>query len=187
MTGGKNGLTPYLHVCTIILLMSALPSAATGDTLSIGRHASAADIERWNIDVGPDGDGLPAGGGTARQGEKIYTEKCAGCHGPDGQKGRDKLAGPPGDERKKTIGLKTIGNYWPYATTVFDYIRRAMPPTAPGSLTGDEIYALTARLLFLNAIIAVDAEMNAGTLPLVTMPALDRFVPDDRHGGAEVR
>jgi len=187
MPGGKKSLTPYLLVCTIILLLFTLPSGATGDTLSIGRQASAADIERWNIDVGPDGDGLPAGGGTARQGKIIYTEKCADCHGPDGQKGRDKLAGPPGDERKKTIGQKTIGNYWPYATTVFDYIRRAMPPNAPGSLTGDEIYALTAWLLFLNAIIAVDAEMNAETLPLITMPALDRFVPDDRQGGVEVR
>jgi len=163
-----------------------------GDTLSIGRDASAADIERWDIDVGPDGDGLPAGSGTARQGKNIYLDKCAQCHGADGQKGRDKLAGTPDDVRgktigQKTIGQKTIGNYWPYATTVFDYIRRAMPPTAPGSLADVEAYALTAYLLHLNSIIATDDEVNAETLPLVTMPALERFVPDNRQGGTEVR
>jgi cytochrome c len=179
---GKKGLTPYLLICITILWMSALPSGATADTLSIGRTANAADIERWDIDVGPDGVGLPAGSGTPRQGEKIYLEKCAGCHGRNGQKGRDKLVGPPGDKRKKTIG-----NYWPYATTVFDYIRRAMPPAAPGSLTDDELYALTAHLLHLNSIIATDDEMNAETLPRIIMPALDRFVPDDRQGGTEVR
>ena len=182
MTGGKKGLTPYLNVCTMILLMFALPGGAKADTLSIGRDANAADIERWDIDVGPDGDGLPAGSGTARQGEKIYLEKCADCHGSDGQKGRDKLAGPPGDGRKKTIG-----NYWPYATTIFDYIRRAMPPATPGSLSSDELYALTAWLLHLNSIITTDDEMNAETLPLLRMPALNRFVPDDRLGGPEVR
>jgi cytochrome c len=112
---------------------------ALPEKLSIGRAASATDIARWDIDVGPDGAGLPAGSGTAWQGEAIYAGKCAGCHGPDGRQGRDKLADSPGETQ-----YKTVGNYWPYATTLFDYIRRAMPPATPGSLTGTEVYALTA-------------------------------------------
>jgi len=176
------------HFATLAILSAwlVLPTPSHGETtgspLSIGRAASAADIARWDIDVGPDGAGLPAGGGTARQGEAIYAGKCAGCHGSDGQKGRDKLAGPSGE-----TGHKTIGNYWPYATTLFDYIRRAMPPVEPGSLTDAEVYALTAYILHLNSIIAVDEQMNAESLPRVDMPARERFVPDERYGGAEVR
>lgn len=180
-TPARSGLG--LPLTVVLTILSTFPAHAESvDILSIGRPASAADIERWDIDVGPDGDGLPPGGGTARQGETIYTAKCAGCHGSDGQKGRDTLAGPPGNTQ-----YKTIGNYWPYATTLFDYVRRAMPPDAPGSLTDAEVYALTAYLLYLNTLIAADAEMNAETLPRVAMPALDRFVPDDRHGGAGIR
>ncbi len=158
-----------------------LPMAVNAETLSIGRAASVEDIARWDTDVGPDGAGLPAGSGTAERGAVIYADKCIGCHGSDGRKGRDKLAGPPGDERKKTIG-----NYWPYATTVFDYIRRAMPPAAPGSLTDTEVNALTAYILHLNSIVTDDAVMNAETLPQVVMPARERFVRDNRRGGPEV-
>jgi len=165
-------------------LLASVP--ALGDTppdrFSIGRAASAADIARWDIDIGPDGAGLPAGGATARQGEPVYTEKCAGCHGVDGRKGLDKLAGPLTDTRRKTVG-----NYWPYATTLFDYIRRAMPLAAPGSLTDTEVYGLTAYVLYLNTLVPVDQPMNAESLPEVAMPARDRFVSDDRRGGPEVR
>jgi len=152
------------------------------DTLSIGRTASAADIARWDIDVGPDGAGLPSGDGTAEQGERVYAEKCSGCHGIDGRKGRDKLVGPPGEIQKKNVG-----NYWPYATTLFDYIRRAMPADKPGSLTDTEVYGLTAYILHLNSIIAAADPINANTLPKIVMPAQTRFVPDNRSGGAEVR
>ena len=174
----------FNHLLPLILTAACLASSAApaDEPLSIGRDASAADIARQDIDIGPDGAGLPAGGGTARQGEPIYLEKCAGCHGPDGRRGRDKLAGAQDEKRDKTIG-----NYWPYATTVFDYIRRAMPPAAPGSLTDIEVYSLSAYLLHMNSIIANDAEMNAETLPRVAMPARDLFIPDDRQGGAEVR
>jgi mono/diheme cytochrome c family protein len=152
------------------------------ETLSIGRAASAADIARWDIDVGPDGTGLPPGNGTAQQGETVYAEKCANCHGPDGRRGRDKLTGTPGETRKKNVG-----NYWPYATTLFDYIRRAMPADKPGSLTNTEVYALTAYILHLNSIITTEEQINADTLPKIAMPAQARFVPDNRSGGAEIR
>lgn len=161
-------------------------TAASGDTpsgpLSIGRPASAADIARWDLDVGPDGTGLPDGGGTALDGAPIFAARCAGCHGPDGRRGRDRLAGSPDDLRRSGVG-----NRWPYATTLFDYIRRAMPPAAPGSLTDTEVYALTARILHLDGLVPAEREINAETLPAIVMPARARFVPDDRRGGPEVR
>jgi cytochrome c len=166
---------------------ATMPSA----TLGIGRPASAAEIARWNLDVMPDGTGLPPGGSTAAEGAPIYAQQCANCHGDTGQKGRDWLVGrqPGGDFSfgQQPGQHKTIGSYWPYATTLFDYIRRAMPSSAPGSLSDDQIYALTAYLLHLNGIIDADTEMNAESLAQVRMPARDRFVPDDRHGGTEVR
>lgn len=174
----------------LLLIAFLWPLSAAADPLDIGRPAGAEDITRWNIDVGPDGVGLPPGGGTAQAGEPIYATRCAACHGPTGRKGRDWLASNPSMHGQKTVAntaRKTIGNYWPYATTLFDYIRRAMPPEAPGSLSDDVVYALTAHLLHLNGIIAVDEEMNAKSLPQVKMPARERFVPDDRRGGAEVR
>ena len=164
------------------LVLSVPALCQTPDRFDIGRPASAADIAGWDIDIGPDGAGLPAGSATARQGEPVYTEKCAGCHGADGKKGLDKLAGPLTDTR-----YKTVGNYWPYATTLFDYIRRAMPLAEPGSLTDKEVYALTAYVLYLNTLIPDDQQINAESLPQIRMPARDRFVPDDRRGGPEVR
>lgn len=171
--------------CAIVLGFSAVSvvgDTTTAETLSIGRAATPADIARWDIDIGPDGAGLPPGNGDARRGASVYAERCAGCHGTNGRKGRDKLAGPPGDRT-----TKTVGSFWPYATTLFDYIRRAMPPAAPGSLSDADVYALTAYILTLNAIITPDHEMNAESLPKVSMPARGRFVPDNRRGGAEVR
>lgn len=169
-------------LCALLALIAAPPVASGDDvpgTLSIGRAAGAADISRWDIDVGPDGAGLPRGSGTAADGARVYATKCSACHGDDGRRGRDKLAGEDRD--------KTIGNYWPHATTIFDYVRRAMPPAAPGSLTDGEVYALTAYLLYLNGIVAADHVVDANSLPQVKMPARDRFVADDRRGGNEVR
>jgi cytochrome c len=159
--------------------------------LGIGRTASATEIAGWNVDVMPDGTGLPTGTGTAVQGKPIYADRCAGCHGDTGQKGREWLVGRQTDDAfpfgREPGQRKTIGSYWPYATTLFDYIRRAMPQDAPGSLSDDETYALTAHLLHLNKIIAADTELNAQSLPEVRMPARDRFVPDDRRGGEQLR
>ena len=161
-------------------------------SFAIGHDATPAQIAALDIDFGPDGAGAPPGSGSVAEGKVVYDTKCVGCHGLTGQEGpNDRLVGreprdgfPFGESR----GIrKTIGNYWPYATTIFDYVTRAMPMTSPGSLTPDEVYAVAAYILFLNEIIPEDAVMNAETLPAVVMPARDRFVPDDRVGGPEVR
>jgi cytochrome c len=151
----------------------------------IGRPATPAEIAAWDIDVGPDGVGLPPGRGTSADGAPLYAARCAGCHGKTGREGpNDVLAGRlPGDAftfARDPRAPKTIGSYWPYATTAFDYIRRAMPPDAPGSLKDNEVYGLVAYLLFLNELIPADAVIDAASLPKVKMPAHDRFVPDTR-------
>lgn len=166
-------------------------SAAAGDKgvawparFGIGRPATAAEIAAWDISIRPDGWGLPPGSGNAQTGAQVYAVKCAACHGRTGKEGPyARLVGPMGDTTK----AKAIGNYWPYATTIFDYTRRAMPYNAPGSLTVTEVYSLTAWLLVANRIIDSNQVMDAQRLPLVVMPAKKFFVPDDRRGGPEVR
>jgi len=157
-----------------------------------GRPATAAEVRAWDIDVMPDGTGLPPGSGAASQGAAIYARKCAACHGKTGTEGPfDRLVGREPRERfpfgRDPRLVKTIGNYWPYATTLYDYINRAMPLDAPGSLKPNEVYSLVAFLLSRNEIIADTAVMNAANLPRVVMPAHDRFVTDTRRGGPEIR
>src|SRR3954470_21084490 len=154
-------------------------------TFGIGRPATQAEIAALDIDVGADGVGLPPGKGTAGEGATIYAARCAGCHGKTGKEGPNDalVARIPNDEfpfARDPRAPKTIGSYWPYATTVFDYVRRAMPPDAPGSLKDDEVYGLVAYLLTLNELIPADAVIDAASLPKVKMPARDRFVPDTR-------
>ncbi len=172
---------------------ACLGTALTGAVLAqtparfgIGRPATPQEIAALDIDIMPDGHGLPAGRGTAAEGAAIYAAKCAQCHGKTGREGpndvlvgREPRTGFPFSQDPKLP--HTIGNYWPYATTVFDYVRRAMPPTAPGSLSDDEVYALTAFLLHANELIAADAVMDKTTLAAVTMPARQHFVPDARQ------
>jgi S-disulfanyl-L-cysteine oxidoreductase SoxD len=144
----------------------------------LGVPATADEIAAMDVSIGPDGAGLPPGSGTPQQGAEIYAERCAACHGPDGTGGaNDRLAGGQGS-LATAAPLKTIGSYWPYATTVFDYVRRAMPYPAPHSLTDDEVYALTAHLLRLNGVIGPDAVMDATSLPRVQMPNRDGFRRD---------
>lgn len=158
----------------------------------LGRPATPAHIARVDLDVRPDGEGLPDGGGTPEEGRALYEARCRHCHGEDGRgQPFDRLAGridgdafPFGEDPRTP---RTIGSYWPFATTIFDYTRRAMPLERPGSLTDDEVYALTAYLLFLNEVWPADARLDRAALPRVVMPARDRFVPDDRRGGREVR
>ena len=157
------------------------------ERFGFGRAASAAEIEIWDIDIMSDGAGLPPGEGSVNDGKAIYQQKCMVCHGATGKEGpNDQLVGRlPGDvftmhEDITTRRYKAVGSYWPYSTTLFDYIRRAMPQPAPGSLTDDEVYALTAYILYLNDLVGADAVMDAETLPAVDMPARDLFVPDDR-------
>ena len=163
-----------------------LPAEAP-DHFAFGSEAPDVRVALWDIDVKPDGEGLPAGSGTVAEGQAVYATHCVACHGVTGTEGPyDVLVGPavweewPGAPR-------TVGGYWPYATTLFDYIRRAMPQLAPGTLTADETYAVIAYILNLNGIVGDDAVMDADTLPAVVMPARDRFVADDRRGGPEVR
>ena len=149
--------------------------AAAQEGPGLGVAVTAEQIEGWALTILPDGTGLPPGSGTARVGAGIYAAKCAACHGADGTGGlNDQLAGGHGT-LASAAPVRTVGSYWPYATTVFDYVRRAMPLTQPQSLSDDETYALTAYLLHLNGIIPEDAVMDARTLPRVEMPNRANF------------
>jgi len=149
-----------------------------------GRPATPQEIAALDVAIRPDGKGLPPGSGTAREGKVIYAIKCAACHGKTGTEGPfSRLVGPMGD----TTRAKTIGNYWPYATTLFDYTRRAMPYNAPGSLSTAEVYSLTAYLLSANRIIDSGEVITSHNLAGIVMPAKKLFIPDDRKGGPEIR
>jgi mono/diheme cytochrome c family protein len=160
---------------------SDLPDDAP-DRFGFGRAASEERIALWDIDVRPDGTGLPPGSGTVDAGREVYMVHCVACHGPTGTEGpNDRLVSTEPWDLYPTS--RAIGNYWPYATTLYDYIRRAMPQLTPGILTNDQIYAVIAYLLYLNELVPEDVVMDAETLPEVVMPARDRFVVDDRTGG----
>jgi cytochrome c len=146
------------------------------ETPNLGQPVTAAQIAGWDISVGPDGAGLPPGSGTAARGAAVYEQKCQACHGVRGVgQPNDRLVGGHGTLASKAP-VRAIGSYWPYATTVFDYVRRSMPYIQPQSLTDDEVYAVTAYLLNLNGIIGEADEMNARTLPKVKMPNRDNFI-----------
>jgi S-disulfanyl-L-cysteine oxidoreductase SoxD len=156
-----------------MVMCGAVPAAERYD---FGRVATPEEIKGWDIDISPDGVGLPPGRGDVRQGEAIFAEKCAACHGAHGQgKPMDRLVGGLGTLRDKKPE-KTVGSFWPYATTLFDFVRRAMPLNAPQSLTPDEVYAVSAYLLFLNGIVSQDATLDADTLAKIKMPNRDGFV-----------
>jgi mono/diheme cytochrome c family protein len=176
---------------------NASAAASPPSSYALGRPLDSVTLAKLDIDVDPSGAGLPAGSGNATKGLMVYASKCAMCHGAKGEGtpastvapihiaypklvGRDPREGFPFGRDPKLV--KTVGNYWPYASTVYDYVHRAMPITAPGTLTPDETYAVVAWLLAENEIIPRDAEMNAKTLPAVKMPAAGRFVVDDRTG-----
>ena len=149
--------------------------AAAPEGPKLGKPLNAADIAAMDINVFPDGSGLPTGKGTALDGKGIYDAQCAGCHGPKGSGGSaGELAG--GSALNGPHPDQTVGNYWPYATTVFDFVRRSMPLNAPRSLNDDQVYAVTAYLLHINGLIGETAELNAKTLPEVRMPNREGFV-----------
>ena len=199
----------YLALCLAFILAACrlekpgdvdgqgLPPASTAtrlpERLGLGSVATSATLARVDIDVNPAGAGLPAGDGDAARGATVYVAKCASCHGTRGEGqgpyprliGAEPRAGFPFGTDAKIP--KTIGNYWPYATTLYDYVHRAMPLTAPGSLAPTEVYSLVAFLLAENQVIPGNAVMNASTLPKVRMPARAHFVLDDRKGGLPFR
>ena len=173
-------------VLTLAVVLAALAvytfakSAPQGPNL--GQVATPQDIAGWDITIMPDGTGLPKGSGTARMGAKIYAEKCADCHGNSAQgRSAEPLAGGIGSLTGEAPD-QTVGSYWPYATTLFDYIRRAMPPQAPLSLSADEIYALSAFILHLNGLIGPDEELSAANLPKIEMPNRNGFIQIYKEG-----
>jgi S-disulfanyl-L-cysteine oxidoreductase SoxD len=174
--------TRKLWIGASSLALAMVAGAAFAEGPNLGNPVSPSDLAAWDIFVMPDGTGLPPGSGTSAQGAPIFKQKCAACHGENGEGG---IAGPlvGGPPRASLDGGKTIANYYPYATTIFDYVRRAMPYTQPRSLTDQEVYALTAYLLARNKIIGENDTMNAESLPKVQMPNRNGFVSryPDKH------
>ena len=153
---------------------------AQSPTFAIGHTPTPDQLRAIDIEVTPDGKGLAPGTGTAGAGKDVYARRCETCHGPTGTEGpQDILVGGRGSLMTATP-LKTVGSYWPYATTLWDYIRRAMPFDHPGTLTSDEIYGATAYLLFMNGIVGERDVVNQTTLPKIRMPNRDGFVADPR-------
>jgi cytochrome c len=156
---------------------ASAPSPPAEGLFGFGQAADDELVAEWDIDIPPDGSGLPDGSGTAGEGAEVYAAECAACHGETGREGGlgPVLVSEPGPWEP---GMpRTIGSYWPYATTVYDYVHRAMPFDHPGSLDPDQVYAVTAYLLAENGVIAEDQEMNAETLPQVEMPNQPNFFP----------
>jgi cytochrome c len=161
------------------MIAACASSYQSSGPVGLGKPITENQIRLWNIDINPKGDGLPEGSGTAVVGETLYQQQCASCHGDKGQGGiANRLAG--GGGLNTNTPVKTVGSFWPYPTTIFDYTRRAMPHNAPQSLSNDQLYAATAYILFLNKIIAKDTVMDAKSLPLVQMPNRDGFIPIER-------
>ena len=166
-------------MCTHKLIAMALALAvaqAIAAGPNLGTPLTHADLAQWDLHILPDGTGLPKGSGTSAQGATLYAQKCAHCHG-EGAKGGVNAALVGAPPIKSIDATKTIANFWPYATTVFDFIRRAMPWQQPRTLTDDEVYALTAYILAQNKLIGEKDVMNAQTLPKVKMPNRDNFTP----------
>jgi S-disulfanyl-L-cysteine oxidoreductase SoxD len=171
------------------LLVAAVPAAVFALAASafaqqspkLGKPISAADLAAWDISISPDGAGLPPGSGTVKDGEATFAAKCQPCHGAKGAgTPNDRLVGGQGSLLGDKPPVKTVGSFWPYATTMFDYIRRAMPLPESKSLTSDEVYGVVAYLLNLNSVVGEDATMNAQTLPKVVMPNREGFVKFQR-------
>src|SRR2546427_6922508 len=159
-----------------LLVVAARVLASAADGQALGRPATPEEIKAVDLSIPPDGTGLPPGQGTARQGEPIFAARCTSCHGAKGEGAtNDRLVGGLGTLTSNQP-VKTVGSYWQWATTLFDYTRRAMPYGAPVSLTADETYAVTAYMLSLNGIISENEVMNAQTLPRVKMPNRDNFI-----------
>jgi mono/diheme cytochrome c family protein len=158
------------------ITVAVMGHAGAADGPNLGREATPAQIAGWDISIPPDGTGLPPGSGTVAAGAAVYAAKCQSCHGERGAgQPNDRLVGGQGTIAGPTP-VRTVGSYWPYATTVFDYVRRSMPYQAPQSLTNDEVYAVSAYLLHLNGVIAEGDTMNAQTLPRVKLPNRDNFI-----------
>jgi S-disulfanyl-L-cysteine oxidoreductase SoxD len=167
-----------LAVCAVMFVAAPVLAQAP----QLGQPIAPADIAPWDISIGPDGAGLPPGRGTAAEGEAVYAAKCQACHGEKGAgRPNDALVGGIGSLVPDKAPVKTVGSYWPYATTLFDYIRRAMPFQESQTLTSDEVYAVSAYILNLNGIVGTNDVLDAQSLPNVRMPNRDGFTPFPRN------
>ena len=166
---------PALTALTVLSFCLPLITVAAPEGPRLGKALTSADLDSLDIHVFPDGTGLPEGSGNSETGARLYQSLCATCHGPQGTGGsagelvgRSPLNGPHPDQ--------SIGNYWPYATTLYDFIRRSMPLNAPRSLSADQVYALTAYLLEINGLFSRDAVLDKKSLPNIQMPNRDGFI-----------
>ena len=168
--------TPKRAISTVSIWLVMMTGAALAETPNLGKPIDEATIAPWDISILPDGTGLPKGSGTPAQGAPIFAEKCAACHGDDGKGGAANAVISDRELAGISAAQKTIRNFWPYSTTVFDFIRRAMPFQMPHSLSDDEVYALTAYILAGNKLIGANDTMDAQSLPKVRMPNRDNFI-----------
>jgi mono/diheme cytochrome c family protein len=177
--------TRKILILSVTMAFALGSGAACGAEPNLGKPIAPADLAEWDIDIEPSGAGLPPGSGTSDQGAQIFAEQCSACHGEGGRGASTTTSGapaaPPVVSDVKRNGIDdttlTIANYWPYATTLFDYIRRSMPWPSPRSLTDDQVYALTAYILAQNKLTDSKLVINAQTLPKVQMPNRDGFIP----------
>ena len=169
------------HIAVLAALALACTASAQAQSrYGIGRPATPAEIAGWNTDIDREGHNLPPGSGTVSRGHEVFDQQCAACHGAKGEGGvGDQLVGGQGTLATPEP-VRTVGSYWPYAPTLFDYIRRAMPQNAPQSLSNDDVYAVSAYILNLNGLLPADATLDAGTLPAIRMPNRDMFTGDTR-------
>lgn len=169
-----------LSAALLFAIVSATGVQAQSKTYGVGRTPTAAELAAADTAIGPTGAELPPGSSTAARGRAVYTQRCQGCHGATGREGpNDALAGGQGS-LSSPRPIRTVGSYWPYATTLFDYIRRAMPYMTPGVLSDEEVYGATAYVLFLNGLVGEQDVIDAKTLPAVAMPNRKGFVADQR-------
>ena len=179
----------YKTIAPIVLVSLAGTGTvmAQDEDYGLGREATDQEIAGWDIDVPPSGEGLPDGSGSVADGKEVYQAQCQSCHGADGKSGpMDRLAGGNGTLASDSP-VKTVGSYWPYATTLYDYVYRAMPFNSPQSLSPDETYAVTAYVLHLNGIVEEDATLDSDSLPEVKMPNRDGFAHPDPRPDVDAR
>jgi cytochrome c len=159
----------------------------SGQGYGLGRPATPEEIKRYDVFIAPSGANLPPGSGTAEKGKAIYAAQCARCHGATGREGPEEpLVGGIGS-LTTAKPQKTVGSYWPYATTLWDYVNRAMPFDRPGMLPPDDVYSVTAYVLQLNGIVSASDVLDANSLPKIKMPNRDGFVPDARPDAGKKR
>jgi S-disulfanyl-L-cysteine oxidoreductase SoxD len=168
------------HIAVLAAVLACATSAQAQSPYGIGRPATPAEIAGWNIDIDREGHNLPPGSGAVSHGQEVFDQQCAACHGAKGEGGvGDQLAGGQGTLATPKP-VRTVGSYWPYAPTLFDYIRRAMPQNAPQSLSNDDVYAVSAYILHLNGLLPAGATLDASTLAAIPMPNRSMFTGDTR-------